>query len=328
MWKMYNIIVILLGGDYMKEYVFGIDIGGTNIKLGLFLLPNMDLIAVKETVTPKQNQEVSIFERIKLVILEMNNENKIEFSQIKGVGAAVPCPVKNGHVDQCPNLNWKKLDIIFSLNKVLPEHVRVAVANDANLAAYGENQVLNKPYKNAVFYTLGTGIGGGIILNGEIIEGASGLAGEIGHMRVYEGESEKCGCGSNGCLEQICGTSGIVNYAKKLSLSSKSSIDINNITVKAVFDAAKVGDEVGMKVINRVAEYMAISASAIAVILDPDVFIIGGGISKAGNFLVDLIVHHYKKHARFSSYNIPFILASTGNNAGIIGAAHLIKKQI
>ena len=312
----------------MKEYVYGIDIGGTNIKLGLFLLPDMQLLAVKETETPKHHQEISIFERIESSIKDMNSENKIEFLQVRGVGAAVPCPVKNGHVDKCPNLNWNQLDIILAFNKILPEHVRVAVSNDATLAAYGENQVLDKPFKNAVFYTLGTGVGGGVIINGEILEGASGLAGEIGHMRVYEGETETCGCGSQGCLEQICGTAGILNYAKKLSLTLKSSINIHNISVKAVFDAAKTGDAVGLQVINRVAEYIAISASIIAVILDPDVFIIGGGVSKAGDFLIDLIVHHYKKHARFSSYNIPFILASTGNNAGIIGAAYLIRKQI
>jgi glucokinase len=312
----------------MNEYVYGIDIGGTNIKLGLFTLPDMQLIAVKEIETPRLNQETSIFEQIGLVISEMNQVNGIEFKQVKGVGAAVPCPVKNGHVDKCPNLKWNKLDIIFAFNKVLPDHVRVAVSNDATLAAYGENQVLEKPFKNAVFYTLGTGVGGGIIINGEILEGATGLGGEIGHMRVFDEATETCGCGSQGCLEQICGTSGILNYAKKLSLSSASSIDFKNLSVKSVFDAAKTGDKVGLQVINRVAEYIAISASIIAVILDPDVFIIGGGISKAGSFLVDLISQHYQKHARFSSYNIPFLLATTGNDAGIIGAAYLIRKQI
>jgi glucokinase len=312
----------------MNEYVYGIDIGGTNIKLGLFTLPGMQIIAVKEIETPRQNQETSIFERIGSVISEMNQENEIDFKQVKGVGAAVPCPVKNGHVDKCPNLKWNKLDIIFAFNKVLPDHVRVAVSNDATLAAYGENQVLEKPFKNAVFYTLGTGVGGGIIINGEILEGATGLGGEIGHMRVFDEATETCGCGSQGCLEQICGTSGIINYAKELSLSSTSSIDFKNISVKSVFDAAKAGDKVGLQVINRVAEYIAISASIIAVILDPDVFIIGGGVSKAGSFLVDLISHHYQNHARFSSYKIPFLLATTGNDAGIIGAAYLIRKQI
>jgi len=288
----------------------------------------MKIIAIKETDTPKFNQETSIFERIKTVITDLNKENGIEYSQIKGVGAAVPCPVKNGHVDKCPNLNWNKLDIIYAFNKVLPEHVRIAVSNDATLAAYGENKVLEKPYRNAVFYTLGTGVGGGVIINGEILEGATGLGGEIGHMRVFEGATETCGCGSKGCLEQICGTSGILYYAKELSKSSKSTIDFENLSVKAVFDAAKTGDKIGIQVIDRVAEYIAISASIIAVILDPDVFIIGGGVSKAGNFLIDLITQHYQNHARFTSYKIPFLLAKTGNDAGIIGAAYLIESKI
>jgi glucokinase len=146
-------------------------------------------------------------------------------------------------------------------------------------------------------------------------------------MKVYDGETNLCGCGSNGCLEQICGTAGILNYAKELSLTEKSIIDFKTLSVKSVFDAAKIGDALGLQVVNRVAEYMAISASILAVVLDPEVFIIGGGISRAGQFFIDLITKHYKKHARFSSYKTPFILAATGNNAGIIGAAYLIKDK-
>jgi len=311
----------------MKKYVYGVDVGGTNLKFGLFEVESMNAIDQIEIDTPKSNHEISIFQSIFDTVNSVNQKNNILIEQIIGIGLAVPCPVKNGYVLKCPNLSWRDLDIVSSMKKIFPDTVDIVVSNDANMAAYGENMILEQPYMNAVFYTLGTGVGGGIIIDGNLLEGGTGLGGEIGHMHMFDDSIIECGCGSKGCLEQICGTSGILSYALELSKTSHTSLDKNHLTVKSVFDAAKSGDDVALKVVHRVADYIAKSASILSVVLDPEVFIIGGGISKAGEFLIQLIESHYKKYARFTTANIPFILAKTGNDAGIIGAAHLTKNK-
>lgn len=311
----------------MKKYVYGVDVGGTNLKFGLFDINSMQLIDQVEVETPKSNHETSIFQSIFDTFNLINQKNKITIDEVKGVGLAVPCPVKNGYVNKCPNLSWRELNIVNAMKKLFPTEIDIVVSNDANMAAYGENMILEKPYMNAVFYTLGTGVGGGIIIDGNLLEGGTGLGGEIGHMHMFDNSNVECGCGSKGCLEQICGTSGILNYTIELSNTNYTTLDTNRLTVKSVFDAAKAGDEVALKVVYRVADYIAKSASILSVVLDPEVFIIGGGISKAGDFLIQLIVNQYKKYARFTTANIPFILAKTGNNAGIIGAAYLTKNK-
>lgn len=302
------------------KYTFGIDVGGTNIKVGLFTVENFSLIDKMEVSTPKENHMVSIFSETKRVMESMLSKHSLSFDDVHGVGFAVPCPVKNGYVEKCPNLSWLNIDIIENMRDILPQHIKVVVSNDANIAAYGENYSLEKPLQNAVFYTLGTGVGGGIIINGQIVEGRTGSGGEIGHMPIFEG-TEVCGCGKTGCLEQICGTKAILDYAKKLSLQYSSEIDFSKLTVKSVFDAAKNNDPIGQLVLDRVAKYMALSASILAVSLDPDIFIIGGGIARAGQILIDSIKKHYRNYARFGTIDVPFVLAKTGNDAGIIGAA-------
>ncbi|MBE0700055.1 MAG: ROK family protein, partial [Acholeplasmataceae bacterium] len=246
-----------------------------------------------------------------------------------GLGLAVPCPVKNGFVSQCANLSWENIHVINQMKKALPEHVNVVVSNDANSAAYGENMILEKPYQNAIFYTLGTGVGGGIILNGNIYEGTTGMAGEIGHMKIFGGlEDQPCGCGAQGCLEQVCGNQGIVRFAKQMLTNHESLLnDGRELSVKHIFEAAQLGDSVATSIVNRVAEHIAVSASVLAVVLDPEAFIIGGGIAKAGRFLIDKIEYYYKQNARFSTGKIPFVLAKTQNEAGIYGAAQLAKKK-
>lgn len=302
------------------KYTFGIDIGGTNIKVGLFKITEFSLIEKTEVSTPRDNHMFSIFERTKEIMESLMNNNNISYDEIHGVGFAVPCPVKDGYVETCPNLDWENIDIIEKMKNVLPEHIKVVVSNDANIAAYGENYSLETPFQNAIFYTLGTGVGGGIIVNGQIVEGRTGSGGEVGHMPVFEG-TDVCGCGKTGCLEQVCGTKAILNYARELSKKYDSEIDFSNLTVKSIFDAAKNNDLIGQLVLNRVAKYMALSTSILAVSLDPDIIIIGGGIARAGQILIDTIKMYYQNYARFGTIDIPFVLAKTGNDAGIIGAA-------
>jgi glucokinase len=302
------------------KYTFGIDVGGTNIKIGLFEVGPFRLIDKREISTPKYNHATSIFEVTKKNMTELLDLHHMTYNDIHGVGFAIPCPVKNGYVVKCPNLKWESLDVISSMRSLLEPHIKVVVSNDANIAAYGENYSLDVPLQNAIFYTLGTGVGGGIIIDGKIVEGRTGAGGEIGHMQIFE-HDEICGCGKSGCLEQICGTKAILDYAKELSNAYESSIDFKHITVKDVFDAAKKNDPVGFRVLDRVAKYIALSASILSVSLDPDIIIIGGGIAKAGQILIDQILKHYRVFARFGTVDIPFVLAKTGNDAGIIGAA-------
>jgi len=307
------------------NFTFGIDVGGTNIKLGLFSVDPFEMIEKNEIATPRHEQRSSIFVAIVEQVTLMMKKHSLEYSQIEGIGLAVPCPVKNGYISVCPNLHWKDVNVVESLSRYLPFSMRVVVSNDANIAAYGENHSLSHPYNNAIFYTLGTGVGGGIIVNGQIVEGRTGSGGEIGHMPVFEG-TEMCGCEKTGCLEQACGTKAILDYAKLLSQKHESIIDFRNISVKSVFDAAKDNDPVGLMVLDRVAYYLARSASILSVSLDPDIIIIGGGVARVGQILIDRIVSHYQTEARFGTVDVPFILARTGNDAGIIGAAKYAKK--
>lgn len=310
----------------MKQYIYGIDIGGTNIKLGLFDKDTLKLIQTSEIKTPLERQEIAIFEHIAKEISEINLKQQLTWDDIDGIGLAVPCPVKNGFVQKCPNLNWQTMDIAKTMALFLPEHVAVNVSNDATLAALGENNSLEHPFKNAILFTLGTGVGGGVIVDGKILEGGTGLGGEIGHIPIPIETDELCGCGSKGCLEQVCGTKAMFKKTKALAKHQPTSINLDHLSVKAIFDAAKQGDSVGLEVVHGVAKAIAYSASILSVVLDPEVFILGGGVSKAGQFLVDLIEQYYQPYARFHTGSVPFILAKTGNNAGMIGAAHYLKK--
>ncbi len=312
----------------MNKYIYGIDVGGTTIKVGLFDFISLNLIQQTEVITPKNKDGKELVKNIYEIILECNVKYNIRNNQIVGVGIDVPCPIKKGFVENCANLDIRQIDLQSEMYKYLSNDVKVIIANDATIAAFGENASLSKPYNNAVLITLGTGVGGGIILDGKIVEGSTGFAGEIGHIKVSKDIDETCGCGSKGCLEQICGTDGIINYTKKILLEEDSSLDPETLTVKSIFDAAKDNDKVALKTVHRVAEHLGIAASIISMIVEPEVFIIGGGISRAGSFLLDLVQTYYIQNARFSTGKIPFRLAKTGNDAGMIGSALLVKSLL
>lgn len=312
----------------MEKYIFGIDVGGTNIKIGVFNYDSVKNIKKFEVKTSKSKEISTILFDIKKFISEYVVENNINWNQVVGIGLGVPCPVKNGYVEKCANLSVNETNLIDELRRIFPGHITFAVGNDATLAALGENQSLAKPYDNAVLITLGTGVGGGIIVNGQLVEGSSGFGGEIGHIKVYDELVETCGCGSKGCLEQICGTAAIIKYAKKAIIGKKTILNLETLNVKRIFDAAKMGDEVGLETVNRVAKYLGIAASILAITVEPDVFIIGGGISKAGPFFTNLVQKYFRENARFSTGKIPFQIAITGNDAGMIGSALLVKHQM
>ncbi len=307
----------------MRNFVYGVDVGGTAIKIGLFTI-GMHHVEKIELNTPKEDHDTSVFDMIIEGINILNQKNGLKFNDIVGIGVAVPCPIKGGYVEKCPNLSWYQINLTENFKKWVPEGVIVRFANDANIAALGEKSMLYDMFSDVVLVTLGTGVGGGVIVDGHMIEGARGSGGEVGHMKVFE-TNEVCGCGSSGCLEQIAGTKGILNYTKDMiEAHPESVLKGKEFTVKDVFDAAKQGDKAAMYTFERVTDALALALANIAIVIEPEIFIIGGGVSKAGNFLLESIQEKYKKIARFNTGEIKFALAVTGNNAGIIGAALMI----
>lgn len=310
----------------MEQLCFGADIGGTTVKVGLFnsegrLMDQWDF-ATRRTGDGRDILRDSA-EFIKNKIYEL----KLKKDDIVGIGVGVPGPVRdNGEVQELPNLGLGHFNIVEEMEKLTG--LRVKAGNDANVAALGEMwQGSGKGFKNMVFITLGTGVGGGIIINGNIVAGSNGAAGEIGHIMVNDKEQKTCGCGKKGCLEQYASATGVVrlamdelkNYEGPSPLGSNESL-----SAKAVFDHAKNGDELSLKVVEEASRYLGIALSHIAQVIDPEAFVIGGGVSKAGEILTDSVKKYYEANVMDSLKNKEFRLASLGNDAGIYGCAKLI----
>ena len=307
------------------KYYYGIDLGGTDTKIGLFS-ETIEMIDSFIVPTPQENQNETVFKKIKSNLIENASKNNISLENILGIGIAVPGPVKNGIGISFPNLDFcKNKDVKKEMEEMFGGEISIGVGNDASLAAFGEYKVIQPEHRNIVFYTLGTGVGGGLIINGEIVEGLNGIAGEFGHIQVENNFSKQCGCGGYGCLEQFSSSKAIVEYYCDLCKDKKKAFDKGSIEAKIVFDLAKKGDSMAIETIDRMAKYIAMSAANMAVICDPEVFVIGGGISNAGDFLINKIRAFYEKNARFNGKNTSFVIAKLGNDAGMYGAAYLVK---
>ena len=243
-----------------------------------------------------------------------------------GVGIGAPGPIdKEGTVYEAVNLGWSVFSIRDTLKALCGMPVRAG--NDANVAALGEMwKGGGQGYLNLVLVTLGTGVGGGIIVNGEILNGATGAGGEIGHIHIQDGEEDACGCGNHGCLEQYASATGVVRLAGRIlgSTDEDSVLRQGEVSAKAVFDAVKAGDAVAVRIAEAFGEYLGKGLAAIAGVVNPEAFVIGGGVSKAGNILFDYIEKNYKKYVFHGSKDAKFELATLGNDAGICGAAKLI----
>lgn len=312
----------------MAKICFGMDIGGTTVKLGVFSTDG-ELLDKWEITTRTEENGKYILEDITRSVKEYLAGKDIEMSEVLGVGLGVPGPVRgDGTVLMCVNLGWGVFNVEAELNKMLG--VPVKAGNDANVAALGEQwQGGGRGYKDMVMVTLGTGVGGGIILDGQILPGVCGAAGEIGHMNILAAEDTigKCGCGNVGCLEQIASATGIVKLANKMLTGTNevSSLRaIENVTAKDVFDAAKAGDALAEKAVDKMAYYLASALASIAAVVNPEIFVIGGGVSKAGEYLLDVIKKHYDKKAFHALRDTQFALATLGNDAGMAGAAKLV----
>ena len=294
----------------MKEYCFGIDIGGTTVKCGLFSVKG-DILDKWEIPTRTENNGVNILPDVAAAIDAKIQEKGIARDTIAGVGLGIPGPVnEDGAVICAVNLHWGYVELEKELEKLTG--LTVKAGNDANVAALGEMwKGGGAGYHNVVMVTLGTGVGGGIIVNGKIVTGTHGAGGEIGHIHVEDDETLSCNCGNQGCLEQYASATGVVRLANRmLEATDKASVLRNEeVTAKAVFDAVKAGDELAMEVAEKFGKYLGTALAVIAGVVDPEVFVIGGGVSKAGKILLDYVEKYYKKYVFQGSRDCAFALA-------------------
>lgn len=312
----------------MDKYCFGVDLGGTTVKIGLFSIEGQ-LQDKWEIPTRTENYGAEILSDIAASIQSRMDTGHLSKEQVTGIGIGVPGPVLNENIVQgCVNLGWGNVRVADELSALTG--LKVKAANDANVAALGEQwQGGGKGFQNLVMFTLGTGVGGGIIQNGRIISGANGAAGEIGHMVIVDSDEVvgTCGCGHRGCLEQVASATGIVNLTeKKLAECSQDSVlrEISPLTAKDVLDAAKAGDALAEQAAENMMKQLGRAAAYIACVVNPDIFVIGGGVSKAGEYLIEGISRYYKNYAFHASADTKFALASLGNDAGMIGAAGMV----
>lgn len=309
----------------MKPYAFGVDLGGTTVKIGFFSSDGT-LQDKWEIPTRKDNSGEEILPDIAASLKDYVQNKGIDMSDIEGVGIDVPGAVlEGGIVNKCANLGWGVKPVREEL-KALLGGMEVRVANDANAAALGELHHAGG-YKNAVMVTLGTGVGGGVILDGKIVTGSHGAGGEIGHMPVNPDETECCGCGKKGCLEQYASATGIARLAvRKLKDETVQTVlrNADPVSTKVVFDAAKAGDAAALEIVEEVCDILGRALASIACVVDPEIFIIGGGVSKAGPILTDTLQKYYKQYAFHASRETAFALASLGNDAGMYGAVRMI----
>ncbi len=308
----------------MGKYVFGVDLGGTTVKLGLFTTEG-EVLDKWEIKTDTSDNGKNILPDIAKAILDKIEEKNIDKALVEGAGIGVPGPVDtNGIVNKAANLGWGIFNLEEEFSKLTG--LKVKGANDANVAALGEMwKGAAKGYKSIVMVTLGTGIGGGIIIDGKVVAGSTGAGGEIGHIHVKDGEPETCGCGNRGCFEQYCSATGIVRIAKKyLGKSIPTILSEGEVTAKSIFDAYKVGDEIAKEILAEYFEMLGKGLGIIGSIINPEVFVIGGGVSKAGAVITDNVVKHYNDYVFHASRDVKFVLAELGNDAGIYGAAKLV----
>jgi glucokinase len=314
-------------------YILAVDLGGTFIKFGLFT-DKGECVYQWKTETMLENSGDFILTQIAEETEKTFHYLQLPLSSLGGIGAGVPGPVIGGKViNRCVNLGWGVIDLREQLGSLLAQkgfgNVYIQALNDANAAALGEYyDGAGKDYRDIALVTLGTGIGCGIILNGHLREGAFGGAGEIGHFLMNTSEKEYCGCGKRGCLEQYAAAGGIVRRAEKqMKLSDTPSLlrHLPDLTAKDVLDAAKEGDPFGMDAARYAGEMIGRALAYISGVVDPDAFLIGGGISEAGEIILQPIKESFLKNCFHASRDAVIRTAELKNEAGIHGAFHAVR---
>ena len=308
------------------KYGFGVDLGGTTVKLAFFDNGG-NMLDKWEIPTVTENNGSQILPDIAAAVNGYLAEKGISKDQVIGVGIGVPGPVDGkGVVNRCVNLGWGVFNIHEELSALTD--LPVKAGNDANVAALGEAwKGGGNGCENMIMATLGTGVGGGIIINGKPVEGVHGAGGEIGHLVLEPKETEPCGCGKFGCVEQYCSATGVVRVAKRrMAACDTESVlrSIEKLTCKDVFDAGKAGDALALEILEQVYDYMGQFLANICCVADPEIVVLGGGVSKAGQPLLDGAKRYFDKYIFHASRSIRFALASLGNDAGAYGAFKLV----
>ena len=308
------------------KYGFGVDVGGTTVKIGLFGQTGT-LLEGFEIPTHTDNGGERILPEIAEAISGVLARRKIAREDVEGIGIGVPGPVApDGTVNRCVNLNWGVFNLHKDLNALTG--LRVKAGNDANCAALGEHwKGGGMGCRSTVFVTLGTGIGGGVILDGEILGGAHGVGGEIGHITVNAPDRYPCTCGKRGCVEQYASANGIVRMTKERLAASNEETTLRgkeNLTCKDVFQAAKSGDRFAESVLEQAFDYLGEALASACCVADPERIILGGGMSKAGEYLLERVERHFKNYMFHACKGTEFSLATLGNDAGMYGAYRLL----
>ena len=307
------------------KYGFGVDLGGTTVKIAYFdELGTM--LAKWEIPTVVENGGGRILPDIAASIRQYIAQKTIDPADIIGVGIGVPGPVDSkGVVNKCINLGWGVFNIAKDLSDLVGFPVKAG--NDANVAALGEYwKGGGKGCDNMVFVTLGTGVGGGIVVEGRLLHGAHGSGAEIGHMVLNRDETIPCNCGKRGCVEQYCSATGIVRMAKE-ALAATTEVSrmhrFDPLTCKDIFDCAKAGDDLALQVLDRYYRCMGEFLANVCNVVDPDAVVLGGGVSKAGQVLLDGVRPYFDQYIFHAARGARFALASLGNDAGAYGAFKL-----
>ena len=308
------------------KYGFGVALGGTTVKIAYFNEEG-NLLHKWEIPTITEGSGSQILPDIAASINGFLFEKGIDKESVIGIGIGVPGPVDGkGIVNKCINLGWGVFNIHDALGELTGLPVRAG--NDANVAALGESwKGGGEGCDNMILATLGTGVGGGIVVDGKPVSGVHGAGGEIGHLVLNKYETEKCGCGKYGCVEQYCSATGVVRVAKRhLALSDRDSLlrSCTNLTCKDVLDAAKENDALALEILEQVYDYMGQFLANVCMVTDPEVVVLGGGVSKAGQPLLEGAKRYFDKYIFHASRSIRFALASLGNDAGAYGAFKLV----
>lgn len=307
------------------RYGFGIDLGGTTVKLAYFDEQGT-LLHKWEIPTDTSEGGSRILPDIAAAIDSYLQENQISRDAIIGIGIGVPGPVSSkGVVNKCVNLGWGVFNISEKLSALTG--LQVKAGNDANVAALGEYwKGGGAGCENMIMATLGTGVGGGIVVGGQVLHGAHGAGGEIGHLVLNRNETERCGCGKQGCAEQYCSATGLSTLAKRQLAAGEAPSSLGSlekIMAKDVFDAAAAGDAIAKAALEQYFSYLGEFLANLSCVIDPEVIVLGGGVCKAGQVLLDGIVPHFHKYVFHAASQVRFTIAELGNDAGAYGAFKL-----
>ena len=313
------------------RYCFGIDIGGTTVKIGLFSEEGK-LMDRWEVPTRKESEPSGLLKDVKASLEKCLEEKKIKKEDILGIGMDAPGPVTaDGVLHNAVNIGWGAV----KLGELAEETIGISpvyVGNDARVAALGEAAYgAGKGAESMLMVTLGTGVGGGVVLNGKILMGCSGVAGEIGHMTIDPYETETCGCGKKGCLEQYASATGMVRMAEKFLLENdRGSVlrQMKKITAKGLWDAAKEGDILANEITDFVCDRLGSAIANAVYLVDVERIVLGGGVCAAGQILLDKVEKAYRGKVFAHSRNKTFMLAELGNDAGVYGAAALVLSDV